>query len=129
MGFNTIDCLESLHQEAQTQRAAGKIWRPPRLLSLEVEAIQLVDPFYDRLSELGYTHYKACRQFIFSPGPCETLGYSSKMLGCGSGPFGEASVDYLSGHRWRNLRELPHDRGFVKEFGGGLDWFDLHVKL
>merc|ERR1712216_1116726 len=100
---------------------AGNVWKPPRFLSLEVEATHLVDLFYEHLTELGYTHYKACRQFIFSPGPCETVGYGSTMLGCGSGPFGEASVDYLAGPRWRSLRELQFDRGFVKEFSDGRD--------
>jgi len=126
--FNTIHCLESLHQEALARRAKGRAWAPPRLLSLEVEASSLVERFYDLLVDLGYDSYKVCRQFIFSPGPCETSTYDSEVLGCGSGPFGESSADYLSGPVWRSLRELPGDAGFVKEFIDGFDWFDLHFK-
>eukprot|EP00928_Gymnodinium_smaydae_P018698 TRINITY_DN17126_c0_g1_i1.p1 TRINITY_DN17126_c0_g1~~TRINITY_DN17126_c0_g1_i1.p1 ORF type:complete len:461 (+),score=109.40 TRINITY_DN17126_c0_g1_i1:109-1491(+) len=127
--FNTVDCLESLHQEALAQRALKNDWRPPRYLSLEIESSHLVDIFYERLVDLGYVSYKACRQFLFSPGPCEQGAYESEVLGCGSGPFGEASVDYRAGPQWRNLDELREDSGFLTEFVNGRDWFDLHFKL
>eukprot|EP00929_Paragymnodinium_shiwhaense_P098645 TRINITY_DN60130_c0_g1_i1.p1 TRINITY_DN60130_c0_g1~~TRINITY_DN60130_c0_g1_i1.p1 ORF type:complete len:440 (-),score=125.66 TRINITY_DN60130_c0_g1_i1:394-1713(-) len=128
--FNTVDCLLSLQQEAKMQRASGRQdWRPPQMLSLELEAADLIDSFYEVAKELGYSHYKACRQFMYSTGPCETGSYSSVVPGCGSGPFGQAAVDYIAGPLWRELEELPSDRGFVKEFSDGFDWFDIHFKL
>eukprot|EP00408_Alexandrium_pacificum_P016316 CAMPEP_0171200074 /NCGR_PEP_ID=MMETSP0790-20130122/23793_1 /TAXON_ID=2925 /ORGANISM="Alexandrium catenella, Strain OF101" /LENGTH=456 /DNA_ID=CAMNT_0011665443 /DNA_START=32 /DNA_END=1402 /DNA_ORIENTATION=+ len=126
---NTVDCLESLHQEAELQRAAGGDFTPPRLISVEVEAAHLVERLHKSLLGLGYTAYKACRQFVYSPGPCEQSAYDAEVQGCGSGPFGEEAVDYLGGVRWRSLHELPNDTGFLDEFGGGRDWFDLHAKL
>merc|ERR1712012_1409791 len=114
--FNTVDCLESLHHESVLAREAGRQWLPPRTLSLEVEATDLVGTFYEQLVDLGYVAYKATRQFVYSPGPCEQGQYRPEILGCGSGPFGEAAVDYLHGPRWRNISELPGDLGFQKEF-------------
>merc|ERR1740121_2930421 len=68
--FNTVDCLESLRHEYEWRRAAGQLetWSPPRLLSLEVEAVKLIKEFYPSLVALGYDSYKACRQFVYSPG-------------------------------------------------------------
>lgn len=126
---NTIDCLESLHHEAETRRAAGALFAPPRFISLEVEASSLVTRMHKSLLGLGYTSYKACRQFVYSPGPCEQSAYDAEVPGCGSGPFGEEAVDYLSGTSWRSLHNLPNDTGFLNEFSGGLDWFDIHAKL
>ncbi len=50
-------------------------------------------------------------------------------IGCGSGPFGEAAVDYKVGLQWRPLDQLLNDSQFVEEFESGFDWFDLHAKL
>lgn len=130
---NTVDCLASLSQEMAAlggrARAAASGWSPPHHLSLEVEASHLVPIFHEHLLALGYVEYKVCRQFVFSPGPCEQGSYGSELLGCGSGPFGEAAVDYKSGTRWRSLSELPGDVDFVREFESGFDWFDIHARL
>lgn len=132
--FNTIDCLASLRHEAEAQQrgrdnATPVGWLPPRLLSLEVESAHLVESFYAHLAALGYSSYKVCRQFVYSPGVCEQGYYKTELLGCGSGPFGEAAVDYRHGISWRSLHELPNDTAFLEEFTSGRDWFDLHVKL
>lgn len=137
--FNTIDCLSSLAREAEIRRAADAgfgaraasegFWRPPKYISVEVEATGLIGDFYKHLVSLGYDSYKVCRQYIFSPGPCEQGHYNTEILGCGSGPFGEAAVDYKVGTVWRPIRELPDDVEFLREFEDGLDWFDLHAKL
>eukprot|EP00929_Paragymnodinium_shiwhaense_P079274 TRINITY_DN41262_c0_g1_i2.p1 TRINITY_DN41262_c0_g1~~TRINITY_DN41262_c0_g1_i2.p1 ORF type:complete len:445 (+),score=71.98 TRINITY_DN41262_c0_g1_i2:125-1459(+) len=129
--FNTVDCLESLWHEWRTRRQASgePLWRPPKFLSLELEASHLKGMFYDMLVDLGYSSYKVTRQFLFSPGPCEVPAYDSEVPGCGSGPFGEAAVDYLAGARWRDMAEFPADNGFIEEFDKGYDWFDLHFRL
>eukprot|EP00927_Polykrikos_kofoidii_P063293 TRINITY_DN58101_c0_g1_i1.p1 TRINITY_DN58101_c0_g1~~TRINITY_DN58101_c0_g1_i1.p1 ORF type:complete len:459 (-),score=56.14 TRINITY_DN58101_c0_g1_i1:39-1415(-) len=126
--FNTVDCLESLFRETVWAREGGRPFQPPRFLSLEVEATHLAEHFFPRLVELGYAYYKVCRQFIYSPGPCEMSSYNPDVLGCGSGPFGEAAVDYLAGPKWRLLQQMPLDIRFLKEFNDGFDWFDLHFK-
>merc|ERR1711920_775949 len=104
------------HREYFRERAAGRYWSPPDTLSLEVEATKLVPIFYERLVELGYRYYKVTQQFLYSPGPCEQGAYASVILGCGSGPFGDAAVDYLHDPEWRSLTELPNDMGFRDEF-------------
>lgn len=126
---NTIDCLESLRYEAQARRASGATFDIPRLISMEVEAGDLVARMYDSLLALGYEKYKVCRQFIYSPGPCEQSAYDADVPGCGSGPFGEEAVDYRHGTEWRFLHELVNDTGFLDEFSFGQDWFDIHAKL
>jgi len=105
----------------------NKLRCPPR--SLELEAASLFTTFHSLLMDLGYARYKACRQYIYSPAPCEQGEYSSEVPGCGSGPFGEAAVDYLRGPRWADLADMPKDKGWVAEFERGHDWFDLHARL
>merc|ERR1712151_1206173 len=113
--FNTIDCLESVYRESLRVRSTGGLYLPPQMLSLEVEATHLVVPFYERTVDLGYKWYKATRQFLYSPGPCEQGAYASVILGCGSGPFGEAAVDYMNGPIWRSIDELLIDTSFRQE--------------
>jgi len=130
---NSVDCLESLHR-AHTAHVArggdlGEGWAPPALLSLEVEAADLATQFLDRLEAIGYVYYKMCRQYIYSPAPCEQGQYGPEVPGCGSGPFGDAAVDYLRGVQWSSIRRFRNDTAWAYEFEGGLDWFDLHVKL
>jgi len=130
--FNTVDCLASLRHEADLLREGrGGVpgWTPPRLLSLEVESVHLVEEYYGHLVALGYDAYKACRQFVYSPRVCELGYYSTELLGCGSGPFGESAVDYKAGAQWRDLEEMLNDTGFREEFETGRDWFDVHFRL
>lgn len=143
---NTADCLASLYHThkldaeaahplpngARLDAERGEKTRPlelPALLSLELEASSLGPRFLKYLQGLGYVSYKICRQYVYSPAPCEQIGYDTGVLGCGSGPFGEAAVDYRRGVRWNPLAELENDTEWVDEFEGGLDWFDLHAKL
>ncbi|CAL1152100.1 unnamed protein product, partial [Cladocopium goreaui] len=122
---STIDCLESL---AESQSEGNRSPVPlPKFLSMELEAASLFERFYENLQRMGYLFYKACRQYIYSPAPCEQGRYSREVPGCGSGPFGTAAVDYQQGLRWKGLSELPSDRRWVEEFESGLDWFDLHA--
>ncbi|CAE7944831.1 unnamed protein product, partial [Symbiodinium necroappetens] len=117
---STIDCLDSL---VQSQRdAPGRQPVLPKFLSMELEAASLFNPFHRKLKELGYLFYKACRQYVYSPSPCEQGRYSREVPGCGSGPFGVAAVDYLRGLRWSPIDELPTDTQWVEEFEKGLDW-------
>lgn len=124
---NSVHCLESLHR---AWLGKGESPLPiPRHISLEVESMSMLPLFKDMLTGLGYTGYKVCRQYIYSPAPCEQGQYGSEVPGCGSGPFGEAAVDYLAGTRWRPIAELANDTSFAEEFVGGRDWFDLHARL
>lgn len=124
---NSVDCLESLYHKFTSSRHLG--WRPPAWISLEMEATDLALKFFILLESMGYTEYKICRQYIYSPSPCEQRGYSSEVPGCGSGPFGNAAVDYKHGLEWRSLSELQNDTDWAHEFVTGFDWFDLHVRL
>ena len=54
-------------------------------------------------------------------------GRVKEPYGCGSGPFGEAAVDFASGLRWRTAAELLSDNEWHRIFEDGLDWFDLHA--
>lgn len=130
---STEYCLASLHKEFAGSSAAASARSSsallPKELSLEVEATNRAPVFLQQLRALGYAYYKMCRQYVYSPAPCEQGAYSSKVKGCGAGPFGDAAVDYLAGTRWRPLDELENDTGWAREFEGGLDWFDLHARL
>eukprot|EP00931_Biecheleriopsis_adriatica_P073789 TRINITY_DN48009_c0_g1_i1.p1 TRINITY_DN48009_c0_g1~~TRINITY_DN48009_c0_g1_i1.p1 ORF type:complete len:438 (-),score=99.03 TRINITY_DN48009_c0_g1_i1:85-1398(-) len=124
----TIDCLESLAASQKTA-ASGRVPSLPRFLSMELEAASLFTRFHGLLRDLGYAEYKACRQYVYSPAPCEQGEYSREVPGCGSGPFGEAAVDYFRGPRWSPIENLLKDSEWVAEFERGHDWFDLHAKL
>lgn len=129
---STTDCLESLYRAhgSRIGKADEELGPPlPRMISLELEATSLVESFKTRLEALGYDSYKICRQYIYSPAPCEQGAYSSMVPGCGSGPFGHVAVDYIRGPVWGPLSALQNDSAWAKEFDGGLDWFDLHAKL
>ncbi|CAK9039256.1 unnamed protein product [Durusdinium trenchii] len=119
---STIDCLDSL-----VHAAGSRAIHLPKFISMELEAASLFERFYVNLKGLGYLYYKACRQYIYSPAPCEQGRYSREVPGCGSGPFGTAAVDYQEGLRWKAIDRLPSDRQWVEEFERGLDWFDLHA--
>ncbi|CAJ1406338.1 unnamed protein product [Effrenium voratum] len=120
---STIDCLESL---AESKRH-GRELALPKFISMELEAASLFERFLEILQELGYLFYKACRQYVYSPAPCEQGRYSREVPGCGSGPFGLAASDYRRGVSWSPLAQLAADRRWVEEFEQGLDWFDLHA--
>lgn len=128
---NSADCLDSLHRAYTTSRRpwGDGEWTPPQELSIEIEAPDLAIRFLERLQAMGYTHYKVCRQYVYSPAPCEQGAYGSEVPGCGSGPFGHAAVDYTVGVHWRSLEGFRNDTAWATEFLGGLDWFDLHVRL
>merc|ERR1712046_468604 len=64
---NSVDCLESLHAAHVMHHQEGTEWLPPMFLSLEVEAPDLAYTFHERLQALGYSFYKVCRQYIFTP--------------------------------------------------------------
>lgn len=123
---NSVHCLESLHR-ANLEKS-DSLLQMPWHISLEVESMSMVTLFQEMLAGLGYGGYKVCRQYIYSPAPCEQGQYGSEVPGCGSGPFGEAAVDYIAGVRWRPMAELGNDTNFAEEFVGGLDWFDLHAR-
>ena len=123
---STIDCLESL-VASQSEGSGGATVTLPKFLSMELEAASLFERFHENLQRMGFLFYKACRQYVYSPAPCEQGRYSREVPGCGSGPFGTAAVDYQEGIRWKLLDRLPSDRRWVDEFESGLDWFDLHA--
>lgn len=113
---DTDVCLDSIYRSNVT---------PPEYLSLELEAGHCLKQFVAILSQMGYSQYKICRQYLYSPARCE----QNFTLGCGSGPFGEDAVDFLSGPRWRDNESIISHDGWQKEFEGGKDWFDLHAKI
>lgn len=128
---NSINCVESLHHmhmEYLSGKKTAKAPTLPYLISMEVEAPGIVPHFQRLLLDMGYDSYKVCRQYIYSPAPCEQGSYGVEVPGCGSGPFGEAAVDYRRGAVWADLKELANDTGWVDEFLNGLDWFDVHVR-
>merc|ERR1719424_257784 len=102
---NSIDCLDSLHRAWSSSRKpwGNGEWTPPTTISIEMEAPDLAVRFLERFQALGYVHYKICRQYVYSPAPCEQGGLSQMVPGCGSGPFGHAAVDYIHGVQWRDL--------------------------
>lgn len=126
---NSIDCLESLHHAHESRGSSSEDWARPPLLSLEMESTSNARNFLERLEALGYSSYKVCRQYVYSPAPCEQGAYGPEVPGCGSGPFGNAAVDYLRGVQWNSIANLQNDMAWATEFEGGLDWFDLHVRL
>eukprot|EP00747_Dinoflagellata_sp_TGD_P092096 gnl/TRDRNA2_/TRDRNA2_165289_c0_seq3.p1 gnl/TRDRNA2_/TRDRNA2_165289_c0~~gnl/TRDRNA2_/TRDRNA2_165289_c0_seq3.p1 ORF type:complete len:105 (+),score=9.33 gnl/TRDRNA2_/TRDRNA2_165289_c0_seq3:167-481(+) len=96
----------------------------PELLSLEAEGLHVAQGFFGWLIAMGYSSYKVCRQYIYTPSPCEQNTHA-----CGSGLFGDAAVDYLRGPKWNDIANLRNDTAWGQDFAGGLDWFDIHVKL
>merc|ERR1712232_645579 len=94
------------------------------------------------LRSMGYTGFKLCRQAIYNSRTVvgvdqatnETnLLVSGQGLGLGaSGPFGEASVDWIAGARWRSasmiVSELAHG-GPVWVASTMEEWFDVHARL
>eukprot|EP00435_Cladocopium_sp_Y103_P038065 s1080_g10.t1 len=74
---STIDCLDSL---AESQSEGNRSPVPlPKFLSMELEAASLFERFYENLQRMGYLFYKACRQYIYSPAPCEQGRYSREV--------------------------------------------------
>lgn len=124
----TVECIDSMYRALDTAKGLSAMWQPPRFLSFEIEDTGQIPFIFWRLKDLGYVSYKVCRQSVFSPGACELRDSNTKILGCGSGPFGDAAVDYLRGTRWRELYGLLHDKAWTDEFAGSRDWFDVHVK-
>lgn len=126
---NSFHCLDSLHHHHRRSLFHVNVSHTPlpKYLSLEVESPGSVGHFQELLLDMGYTAYKVCRQYIYSPAPCEQGAYGTQVPGCGSGPFGERAVDYKRGTRWAKLAELQTDADWIDEFLNGLDWFDLHV--
>eukprot|EP00397_Hematodinium_sp_SG-2012_P048362 GEMP01055374.1.p1 GENE.GEMP01055374.1~~GEMP01055374.1.p1 ORF type:complete len:344 (+),score=61.07 GEMP01055374.1:268-1299(+) len=98
-------CLESLFRSNVT---------PPEYLSIELEAGHCLEQFVIVLSQMGYSRYKICRQSLYAPARCE----QNFTVGCGSGPFGEDAVDYLSGPRWRSTDSVLSHKGWQREFEG-----------
>eukprot|EP00927_Polykrikos_kofoidii_P040237 TRINITY_DN34432_c0_g1_i1.p1 TRINITY_DN34432_c0_g1~~TRINITY_DN34432_c0_g1_i1.p1 ORF type:complete len:494 (-),score=50.14 TRINITY_DN34432_c0_g1_i1:47-1483(-) len=125
----TIECVESLYHAISSSRGDSAPLRPPRFLSFEIEDTGTVGALLDRLHTLGYKSYKVCRQSVYSPGACEIRDSNTKILGCGSGPFGDAAVDYIGGTRWRDMSAYTADKAWMHEFGDSRDWFDIHVKF
>eukprot|EP00747_Dinoflagellata_sp_TGD_P122482 gnl/TRDRNA2_/TRDRNA2_173639_c0_seq1.p1 gnl/TRDRNA2_/TRDRNA2_173639_c0~~gnl/TRDRNA2_/TRDRNA2_173639_c0_seq1.p1 ORF type:complete len:421 (+),score=44.85 gnl/TRDRNA2_/TRDRNA2_173639_c0_seq1:101-1363(+) len=103
---NTLDCLESLFR---THMEGGRRLALPKLLSLEVEGLHVAEAFYGWLVAMGYYSYKVCRQYVYTPMPCELGSYSDEIPGCGSGLFGDAAVDYIRGPVWHDISHLRND--------------------
>lgn len=126
---DSVHCLESLHHLHLERIGAGLEPGTPRFMSLEVEDPGVAPVYQELLTAMGYDSYKICRQYVYTPAPCEQGAYGAQVPGCGSGPFGEAAVDYRRGVRWTPLAHLSNDTDWADEFVRGLDWFDLHVRL
>lgn len=133
----TLECIASMHRAMEASHSSGKEFPgPPTFLSFEVENPSLLPVTVEQLLDLGYTLYKVTRQSIYSPGPCETRRINeTKILGCGSGPFGAAAVDYHRGVKWAPLQTrgleigLLGDEHWHRDSEDSRDWFDVHVKL
>jgi FkbM family methyltransferase len=118
----TLRCIESVLALVMEHGAKAR----PRYLSLELEGSSWFADVLHKLAAAGYRGFKIVRQYVYSPSPCENQRYTTSIWGCGSGPFGENAVDYTLGLKWRPLEDVLTDP-WADEFGGGLDWFDLHA--
>eukprot|EP00929_Paragymnodinium_shiwhaense_P040210 TRINITY_DN21002_c0_g1_i1.p1 TRINITY_DN21002_c0_g1~~TRINITY_DN21002_c0_g1_i1.p1 ORF type:complete len:473 (-),score=65.39 TRINITY_DN21002_c0_g1_i1:26-1444(-) len=131
----TVDCLQSMYDSWKRKHAVDADFEAregtflPASLSFEVEDTGHLDRLVSQLGEMGYAYYKVVRQSQYSPNSCELGIEERKVLGCGSGPFGEAAVDYLRGPLWNELSELSEDRHWELDYSSSRDWFDIHVKL
>lgn len=113
-GFDRI-CLASILNELDD-------FELPQYVSIEnVDEIQIND-----LMRKGYNRFKAVNQFELQKG----LNSSQKGW---SGPWGEDSIDYLSGQTWVSGKEminrLPLSTNFKDKHGKKRNiWYDLHAE-
>lgn len=120
----TADCIRSIYNTWTRHKNSFEDLLP-RFLSVEIEDTGVLPEYVDMFHAMGYSSYKLCRQAVYSPAACES---PELTLGCGSGPFGDAAVDYQKGFAWTDLDELLNDTRWMVDWERSSDWFDIHFR-